>query len=207
MTLIKICGITSENDRDMCLSEGADLIGINVYPGSRRYVRPEMVEKLTDRDSNSRIVLVGVNNNFGEWGMMIDRYKPGYIQLHGNEELDIIKKLKDFSPETLIIKKVTIDQSGTFESVLEYADYLLCDTQTNEHGGSGTVFNWKLLGNINDCIRQRLFVAGGVNPDNIEELLQYDILGIDVASGSELAPGKKDLSKVKELIEKVRNYE
>ena len=207
MTLIKICGITNENDRDMCLNEGADFIGINIYSGSKRYVRSDMVGLLTSGSFKDKVVLVGVDNSFEEWAALIEKYRPGYIQLHGNEEVDIIKKLKDFSHDTRIIKQAIIDQLDKFESMLEYADYLLCDTQTKEHGGSDKTFNWDLLKNISDPIRQKLFVAGGVNQDNVEQLLEYKIFCVDVASGSESVPGKKDLNKVKTLIEKVNNYE
>ncbi len=206
MTLIKICGITNIADRDMCLNEGVDFIGFNIYEGSKRYVNPEKLKELIIPEVRKSSVVVGVNNSYDEWGAIIEKYLPEYVQLHGNEGIDRIKKIKEEYPDIAVIKMVSIDQNGRFEEILEVADYIICDTLTHKFGGSGRKFNWEKLNSLDKKIREKLFVAGGINPDNVEELLQYDIFCVDVASGSEISPGKKDPYKVKSLIKKVKNY-
>lgn len=206
MTLIKICGITNKADRDMCLNEGVDFIGFNIYKESKRYVNPEKLKELIIPEVRKSSVVVSVNTSFDELETIIKKYMPKYVQLHGNEDIDTIKKIKEEYPDIAVIKMVSIDQSGRFEEILEVADYILCDTLTHKFGGSGKKFNWEKLNSLNKKIREKLFVAGGVNPDNVEELLRMDVFCVDVASGSEISPGKKDPYKVKSLIKKVKNY-
>ncbi len=206
MTLIKICGITNIADRDMCLNEGVDFIGFNIYKESKRYVNPEKLKELIIPEVRKSSVVVSVNTSFDELESIIKKYMLKYIQLHGNEGIDTIKKIKEEYPDIAVIKMVSIDQSGRFEEILEVADYILCDTLTHKFGGSGKKFNWEKLNSLNKKIREKLFVAGGVNPDNVEELLRMDVFCVDVASGSEISPGKKDPYKVKSLIRKVKNY-
>lgn len=206
MPLIKICGIRNEADRDMCLREGCDLIGFNVYEGSKRYVDPEMLKTLIAPRVRKCSVLVGVNNDFDVWSCIIKDYMPGYIQMHGDEDAGIIKRLKKSFPEINVIKKVNIVQIDMFNEIMEIADYILCDTETKGYGGSGRRFNWEKLGDLSREVRNKLFVAGGIDPDNVEEVLRYGIFCVDVATGGEISPGKKDPHKIKSLIEKVRNY-
>ncbi len=205
MTVIKICGITNEYDRDMCLQEGAQLLGINIYSKSKRYVAPDMLKRLMVSDIRKSIVLVGVNNSFDEWAEIIEKYEPGYIQLHGNEGLNIVEKLKVSFDKVAIIKKVTIEETLNYSKILEIADYILCDSVSDGYGGSGKRFDWERLGGLDTSIRERLFIAGGITPDNIQEVIGYGSYGIDIASGSENYPGKKDINKVRLLISKVRN--
>lgn len=202
MTVIKICGITSVQDRDLCVNEGADLLGFNVYEKSKRYVNPDRLEQLLNSDVRNISVVVGVNNSFEQWEQIIKKFQPGYIQLHGEESLDLLEKLKKKFTGTKIIKKVTIDKSEGFNKFMELSDYLLCDTLCPGHGGSGRSFNWAGIGLLDKSVRQRLFVAGGINPENIEEVMEYDVYGIDVATGSEICPGKKSLDKVRAIIQK-----
>ena len=220
MTILKICGITNIKDRDLCLEEGVDLIGFNIYKNSARYVDDAKLSELLAPAIN-KSVIVGVDS---EWGWVIKNYSPHYIQLHGNETMDIIKSIKDKFPEIQVIKKVTIgsgsstgsgpstDYVSEFEDILSIADYLLCDVASDGsgpstfHGGTGKRFNWEKLKSVSKNIREKLFVAGGINPDNIDDVLKYDVFGVDVATGSESLPGKKNQFKIKQLVEAVRKY-
>jgi phosphoribosylanthranilate isomerase len=217
-TLVKICGITSIEDRDMCLSEGADLIGFNIYPKSKRYVEPEKLKLLLNNNvENDNVkkcaVFVGVNKTVSEWSEIAEEYKPAYLQLHGDEDMDFLKDIKKEAAITgsgvKVIKKVCIDEAAMFEEYLEYTDYLLCDSACVGYGGSGQSFNWDKLNklNVNTDIRKRLFIAGGISPENIKHVLEYDVLGVDIASGAESYPAKKDVNKVRKIIEEVRNYD
>ncbi|MGM0441846.1 MAG: phosphoribosylanthranilate isomerase, partial [Elusimicrobiota bacterium] len=190
--LIKICGITNKKDRDSCIKSGADLIGYNIYPGSKRYmVLPDIKNLITEK--NRKIsVIVGVNLDFSGWKSVVTSLKPGFIQLHGSENINLIKELKNNFPRLKLIKKVTHEEIDKMESILRYADYLLWDSKSESHGGTGRRFNWKLLNKIPGEVKDRLFVAGGINPDNVTELFSYEVYGVDVASGVEENPGVKD---------------
>ncbi|MBN2406437.1 MAG: phosphoribosylanthranilate isomerase [Elusimicrobia bacterium] len=206
MTLLKICGITNKADRDLCLKEGADLLGFNLYERSKRFVDRKKLESLLEPGLSGRSVLVGVNKAGQEWSELIESFSPGYIQLHGDEKIDIIKELKRMYPAVKIIKRVAIGESGMFGRILESADYLICDSVSGGYGGSGRSFDWKALEGIPEDVRKRLFVAGGVNADNVSGLLGR-VYCIDVASGSEKSPGRKDAGKIRRLAEIIKKYE
>lgn len=208
MTLLKICGITNIEDRDLCLEAGVDLVGFNIYKGSARYVDEARLSELLSSVIN-KSVIVGVDS---EWEQIIKEYSPCWIQLHGSETVDMIKSIKDKFPEIVegtppkVIKKVTIAHVSEFENILSVSDYILCDTTSVVYGGTGKRFNWEKLKGVSKNIRKKLFVAGGINPDNISDVLKYDVFGVDVASGSEIHPGKKSPQKIKQLVDKVKKY-
>ncbi|MDA3793099.1 MAG: phosphoribosylanthranilate isomerase, partial [Elusimicrobia bacterium] len=180
MTVIKICGITSVKDLDLCLEAGADLVGFNIYPKSKRYIdRKTLADFLSVDSVKEKAVIVGVNETVDFWQGIISRYNPGYIQLHGDEGLDIVKSIKSVHPSVNIIKKVNINKKEVFKDILKYADYLLCDTRSADYGGTGKKFNWEKLKNIDKKIKEKLFVAGGITRKNIENLLKYNIYGAD----------------------------
>lgn len=206
MTVLKICGITNTMDRDSCMKEGVELLGFNIYEKSERYVDPKRLDELIIPEISKKAVIVGVDFSYHQWLGVINRYRPGYIQLHGEEDMDTVRKIKNKFSGVKIIKMVTIQMENEFSGWFNFADFLLCDTKTEAYGGSGKKFDWRRILNLNEEVRKRLFIAGGINPDNIDELLKYKIFGIDVASGSEIYPGKKDILKIKKLVQKVKNY-
>lgn len=206
MSIIKICGITNEADRDICVNRGCDLLGFNIYKGSRRYVDNSILGSLVTADVRSSAVLVGVNNTYDEWVEYVEKYLPAYIQFSGTENIRIVEDIKKKYPDLAVIKRVGLDMVCEYDSILETADYILMDYETAMYGGSGKSFSWDKLSDIDKSIRSRLFVAGGVNLYNIKELLEYDVFGVDVATGSEVSPGKKDPDKIKKLIETVKKY-
>jgi phosphoribosylanthranilate isomerase len=82
-----------------------------------------------------------------------------------------------------------------------YTDAILLDAfHPDQYGGTGVKFDWNIVGHIN----KRVFLAGGINPDNAEEAVKLGVYGIDVCSGVESRPGKKDCGKMKALFENIR---
>jgi len=209
MTVLKICGIKSVKDRDACLACGVDLLGFNIYPGSARYAGDAGgLKKLVTDEVKGKAVIVGVNMDAAGWQEIITEISPSYIQMHGDEKLDTVKKVKELFPKVKIIKKIRPDEvKVAAEIILNYADFVLCDSPSENYGGTGRKYSWSFLDEVNDKIRNRMFMAGGVNAGNVRELLKYNIYGVDVASGSEVSPGVKDFRKVKELARKVMAYE
>ncbi|MEA3507113.1 MAG: phosphoribosylanthranilate isomerase [Elusimicrobiota bacterium] len=205
MTLIKICGITSRKDLKLVMAAGADLLGFNIYPKSKRYIKRKMLaDFLKNEKVKEKAVIVSVNEPVESLCGILKHNRPAYVQLHGDETAGYAATLKEKCPGIKIIKKVNIEEREIFKDILEYADYLLCDTASNGFGGSGKKFNWEKLNDIDPQVRKKLFAAGGINPDNVGEVLKYNILGVDAATGTEKRPGKKDKKKVFEIVRKVR---
>jgi phosphoribosylanthranilate isomerase len=133
------------------------------------------------------------------------------VQLHGSEDLGYISELRQSVPSLAIIKAVPVENGA---SILESrgfdraADLLIFDTASKEGGGSGVVFDWSVLGGYKG--EAPFLVAGGVGPDNANKLLlqcrQFEkFRGVDLNSAVESSPGVKDVSKVAEVIRKMRD--
>ncbi len=207
MSIVKICGITDEPGRDICLDAGADILGFNIYPGSKRRVSIRSLEKLITPEIREKSAVVGVDLSLREWEEIVRLVNPGFIQLHGSGDIPLIRKVKERLPGVKVIKKVVIEERKKFGGYLDAADFILCDYSGKKPGGSGKSFEWEKLSLLSPGIRSRFFVAGGITPENVEEALGYGVYGVDAATGSEVSPGKKSQEKVSELVRKVKNYE
>jgi phosphoribosylanthranilate isomerase len=132
-----------------------------------------------------------------------DRAAPDYLQLHGGESVDFVKELRKAIPCRLI-KTIHIADRGAVKEALEYSqycDYLLLDTPSASMGGSGLRHDWAVSREIVRSARVPVILAGGLNPSNVEEAVRIvKPSGVDVASGVESRPGKKDYEKVKNFI-------
>lgn len=207
MSKIKICGLKSENDIKIVNKYGPDYVGFILAP-SKRQVNYEVAKKLKAL-LNPSILAVGVfvNESLEVIGQYAEDKVIDVIQLHGDESLEMIKKLKQ-QVSIPVIKAMRIKDEKQLKYLLPFiqevtADYLLFDTyQEGLYGGSGKSFDWKLL----DVVKRAYFLAGGIGLHNIEEACKWKPFAIDVSSGVE-TNGVKDAIKVSELIQKYRAYE
>ena len=207
MSKIKICGLKSENDIKIVNKYGPDYVGFILAP-SKRQVNYEVAKKLKAL-LNPSILAVGVfvNESLEVIGQYAEDKVIDVIQLHGDESLEMIKKLKQ-QVSIPVIKAMRIKDEKQLKHLLPFiqevtADYLLFDTyQEGLYGGSGKSFDWKLL----DVVKRAYFLAGGIGLHNIEEACKWKPFAIDVSSGVE-TNGVKDAIKVSELIQKYRAYE
>jgi phosphoribosylanthranilate isomerase len=132
----------------------------------------------------------------------ISRLNLKAVQLHGVEEVDYCAALKLTGAE--VIKAFGIDENFDFSSLMAYepvVDYFLFDTQTAAHGGSGKVFDWKLLKNYQ--LTKPYFLSGGIDSNHIENILTLNdprLYAIDLNSRFELEPGLKDVDKLRKLL-------
>ncbi|MEE9119649.1 MAG: phosphoribosylanthranilate isomerase [Calditrichia bacterium] len=199
-TRLKICGIKNQQDATACIELGVDLLGFNFYSGSPRFISFENAHSII-REIPSATQSVGILVR----PRLVDVLEA--IEQSGVEVVQIFEPqdFSDFSQITvpvIIVKRIADTASDKYE--LNGAMMILLDTYTpGKLGGSGKVFDWSL---IPDSIpRERLVLGGGISPDNVKDALdQVKPAVIDVASGAESAPGKKDLVKVKLLIEAIR---
>ena len=134
----------------------------------------------------------------------------GYVQLHGEEAPGYCHELK--SGNTIkIIKAFKVDEQIVphgphgLEDYLNF-DYFVFDTYDPEiSGGTGASFNWNVLAGLDDEVKNRSFIAGGLNPGNVADVIKIlRPYGVDVSSGVEKSPGWKDLKLLKEFIENAK---
>lgn len=199
---VKICGITNYDDALAAMEMGADLIGFNFYPKSPRYVQPEDAARIVNRlPAFIDIVGVFVNSTLEETREIASRCQLDWIQLHGDENAEFCRWLAYDSPKTM--KAIRVKDSNDIEQADGFfTDAILFDAyDPSKYGGTGLTFNWNIIGHVG----RRIFLAGGINPDNAVAALELGVYGIDVCSGVEASPGKKDHRKVQQLFDNIRH--
>jgi phosphoribosylanthranilate isomerase len=202
MTKVKICGITSLDDARLAADLGADAIGFNFFPASKRYVDEGYVESIVER-LQSAIVKVGVfvNQSVNEIIDIEGIAGLDAIQLHGEESPEFINALRSQS-QAKIIKVFRVGPGFDTEILGTYnVDAILLDSYSaSEHGGTGQIFDWTIASQVAPDIDQ-MYLAGGLNPDNVAEAIRtVKPFAVDVASGVESSPRKKDPNKVEAFI-------
>ncbi|MFN3550621.1 MAG: phosphoribosylanthranilate isomerase [Endomicrobiia bacterium] len=224
---VKICGITNKEDAFWASSLGADFIGLNFYKNSIRKVSLKNAKDIVNSlPSYTCVVGVFVDESLEEILKICSKVSFNYVQLHGNEEVEYCKNLKLSNSNIKIIKVFKIkpeveiqNMEGYVESLYqkisqykEYIDYLLFDTYIEtEPGGTGEIFCWSVVKKLkekmqNENFNINFFIAGGLNTDNVEKLIEeLEPWGVDVASGVERLPRRKDFDKMKEFIRKVKS--
>ena len=208
-TLIKICGMTNIDDIE-CVNDidGIDYIGIILVDTSPRCVTYDVAKKLINAcNKDKKIVTVFMNQSEEYIAAAINNLNPDILQFHGNESLEFCNKFKKPFIKTFHVENDSLSIDKDF---MKHAHALLLDTSIGDlRGGTGKIFDWTIL-NKNKLIEEislslPCFVAGGLNPSNIKDLISnYNPSGIDVSSGLESSIGKKDHLLMKKLIENVR---
>ena len=199
-TKIKVCGITNIEDALLASSLGVDALGF-VFAESKRRITPENAKKIIDTLPPS-ILKVGVFVNEKEKTVKELAKICGLdaLQFHGDESPEYTQKFKQ-----IVIKSFRVKDEDSLKVLSSYkvSAYLLDTYSQKAYGGTGEVFNWDL------AVKTKQFgpiiLAGGLNPDNIEEAIRkVKPYAVDVSSGVESSPGKKDKHKLEEFVKRVR---
>lgn len=204
---IKLCGLKRIEDIEAVNEAKPDYIGFIFAKKSRRYVSPETAERLKQH-LNPDIEAVGVFVN-ADIDKVIEQAKKqviDVIQLHGEEDVAYVKGLKK-AVDVLIIKAISMTKPDARQQIsmweISDVDYLLLDSGD---GGTGEQFNYKLLQEIGN-LKKPYFLAGGLNPENLENAVQQlqnnQPYALDLSSGIE-TNGIKDLDKIKKAVEAAR---
>lgn len=199
MTLrIKICGITNADDALMAVDAGADALGFMFYEPSPRHVSLAAAANII-RQLPPLVTKVGVFVNASEAFIRQAIAECGLdaVQLHGDESPEFCRK---FSRP--VIKAFRVQNADALNTLPRYdtAAWLLDSYVPDKHGGTGAVFNWDLAVAAKKSGRP-IILAGGLIPENVTKAIrQVRPYGVDVSSGVEAAPGKKDSGKVKAFI-------
>jgi len=196
--LIKICGITSEPDALLAVSLGASAVGFMFAP-SPRQVSVQLAGDIAKR-LPEEILTVGVFRDEAPQRVVeaVRTAGLGAAQLHGHETAEETTWVRQRVP--MVIKAFPAGDR-TIDRFVEFgADYLMVD---GANPGSGRVFDWRLAEGVIDP--QRLIVAGGLRPDNVADAVAHlHPAGVDVSTGVEAAPGRKDPLLVRDFIVNAR---
>ena len=203
---VKVCGITSVEDGLLAARAGADAVGLVFWPRSPRAVDLETARRIADAlpPFVSRV------------GVFVDADRETLARTAEAVGLDVLQLHGEEPPETLaglprrVIKAVRVGESFRPEEALRYEGHvsgILLDTKVEggAPGGTGQSFDWTRVRAVREAV-SFLMVAGGLTPDNVRRAvtaLRPD--AVDVSSGVESAPGRKDPDKVKAFIDAVRN--
>lgn len=207
---IKICGITQRDQGVAIAQMGATALGFICVPSSPRYISPEQIGAIVDHLPPVDCIGVFADAEMETLKRTAAIAHLSGIQLHGSESPDFCQQLRMALPTVEIIKALrvkepqTLADMGHYQNIYQNAiDTLLLDAyHPTLLGGTGQTLNWKTLQQFRSPYPW--FLAGGLNPNNIDDALQHirpD--GIDVSSGVEKAPGDKDLVKVRHLLEQI----
>jgi phosphoribosylanthranilate isomerase len=199
---VKICGITNYEDAVAALDMGADLLGFNFYPKSPRFIPPEKAGEIIGKlPAFIDIAGVFVNESIEKISETRNLCRLDWVQLHGDEDTEFCKQFR--SHNVKVMKAIRVKDQEDIEKAEDFfTDAVLLDAfDPEKYGGTGLTFDWNVIGHIN----KRVFLAGGINPDNAAEAAELGVYGIDVCSGIEAEPGKKDHKKMKLLFENIRH--
>jgi phosphoribosylanthranilate isomerase len=204
-TRVKICGITNQEDAESAVAAGADAVGFNFYVNSPRYLKVETAAKISKIISPA-VLRVGVFVNAPDELIFaaIQECGLGMLQFHGEEKPEECTRFGLMS-----MKAFRIRDDGSLDEIKKYKTdaYLLDAWAPDEHGGTGRTFNWELAQRAQK-LGKPIFLAGGLTPENVAKAVrQVRPFGVDVSSGVESSPGKKDHEKMRAFIKAVRSVE
>lgn len=209
--IVKVCGMRdSQNIRDVTAA-GADWIGMIFWPQS-----PRCVGRVPDTANDNGVKRVGVFVD----GMVQDiivatvNYRLDIVQLHGTETPAMIRNLRatlvpDIAPHTRIIKAISVSSPDDISLCHDYEDCVdtfLFDTKCRIVGGSGKQFDWSVLSLYHGS--KPFLLSGGIGPSDtrmVKEFSHPQMIGVDINSRFETAPGMKDAEQIKNFIKQIKN--
>ncbi|MBV8951790.1 MAG: phosphoribosylanthranilate isomerase [Actinobacteria bacterium] len=195
---VKVCGITHEDDALLAVALGADALGF-VFAPSRRQVRPDQAAEIVRRLPHG-VVTVGVFSDERPERIVeiVNRLGLTGAQLHGREPLSEVRWVR--KRVSFVIQGFAAGDPAVTAAANGPADVVLIDSP---HPGSGRVFDWSLAEGAPGGAR--LLLAGGLNPENVGEAIRrVRPWGVDVSSGVEAAPGRKDPRKLRRFLEEAK---
>lgn len=212
-TRIKICGVTRPEDATWLASADIDAVGLNFHPGSSRFVSPAVAKAIVAELADSiTVVGVFVDRPADEVAAIAAEVPLSMVQLHGYEPLEDVARL---SPVP-VIKAFRFRGMETLDELDAYcrgerpelapAGVLIDAYQRGHFGGTGESWDWSAVADHRFALPWLL--AGGITPENVADAIRRcRPNGIDLASGVESAPGKKDPNLVRSLVERVRTVD
>lgn len=199
---IKVCGMLYPENISEVTQLSIDMIGLIFYGKSPRYAGMLHPDNLSVIPRHIDKVGVFVDETLENILMIAGRFDLQIIQLHGNESPELCGRLRSYKYK--VVKVFSISDRIDNDKILQYenyCDYILFDTKTSQHGGSGKQFDWTILSTYNCSIPY--FLSGGIGPDDmkiIRQLSSGKLYAVDLNSRFEIKPGLKDINKLAEFI-------
>jgi len=193
---VKVCGITNLEDALIAIKHGADYLGFVFYEKSPRYISPDNAKNIISKLSKDiKTVALFVNHTPVQINKMMADSGADIAQIHFEVDEDFLSQI---SYDTLpVIRAKNKDDISKFPDRLK-----LVDVFHDAYGGSGERLNLKWFQDI-DC--SHIIIAGGLSPENVQEVAKYGFYGVDASSSMESSKGKKDHLKVKQFIENAKS--
>ena len=201
MTRVKICGITSAEDAAAAVEAGADALGFVFVPGTPRLVHPDVAERIV-KDLPPFVTTVGVfvDQPLEDVLRIADRCTLQAVQLHGNEPEAFSRRIP-----FPVIKAIRVRDARDLAPIATYPAraFLLDAFVEGQAGGTGTPISWDVARQAKGKVP--IILSGGLRPETVAQAVRtVRPYGVDVGSGVEASPGRKDHKKVREFIAAVR---
>ena len=207
---VKVCGITQLQQLNALQDTGVNFAGFIFYPKSQRYVLRHLTTGQIRKENLMNKVGVFVNASVDHVLQMVDECRLHMVQLHGDESPKFCEQIADYIS---VIKAFRLSDNDNIEWMIrpyrEVCDMFMFDTEGAGYGGTGKKFQWDMLGQTN--IGKPFFLSGGIQPEDADRLKVFaadpmakDLFAIDINSKFEIAPGIKDMQKVKEFVKEVK---
>jgi phosphoribosylanthranilate isomerase len=199
---LKVCGITSSDDAAKAVESGAIYLGFNFYPPSPRYIAPELARRIVDLLPKG-VIPVGIFVNEphpDDVNRIMECGGMRIAQLHGDEDPEYCRAVG----LSRVIKAFRAASGFQIRQAIEYAVHavLLDAYDPRLYGGTGKTVDWGVAASL--AREVRLFLAGGLSPDNIQEAVRaVHPWAVDLNSGVESAPGIKDATKLRLLRQRL----
>lgn len=189
---VKICGITNLDDAKIACDFGADALGFVTYSKSPRFINPEDIKKIIKKLPPFVVkTVLFVNETFEYVNEIMELTKADLAQIHFEADEKFYERLN-----CKYIKVIRAKEKNDIDKFNN--EYRIVDAFVPEFGGSGkrVALEW-----FEKRDNSKIILAGGLTPENVEEVKSYGFYGVDVSSGIENAPGKKDKYKLRKFIE------
>lgn len=204
-TRVKICGVTNWADARLACEAGADFIGFNFYAKSPRFISPARAAKIVSRLPNG-VAAVGVFVNESQEAVIqiARRLQLDFVQLHGDETPEMVAAVAQYVP---VIKALRVRKPFRATELARFGGasaFLLDGFDRKAHGGTGKTFDWAVARRAKRG--RRIFLAGGLTAENVAEAQRsVKPYALDVCSGVEARPGKKDAARIAEFMRAAGN--
>ncbi|MCA3598292.1 MAG: phosphoribosylanthranilate isomerase [Methylobacterium sp.] len=213
--LVKICGLKTVESIETALTAGADMIGFVFHPKSPRFITTRLAAALADAAAGrAKIAALVVDPGDDQLAAINSAVSPDLWQFHGHERYERLRDVRAVFGLP-VMKAVGVAEAADLPGAAAYArvsDRILLDAKPPKDaaypGGHGKVFDWSILSALSPDLP--FMVSGGLTPENVGEAIRtirgmgLKLLGVDVSSGVESAPGVKDLGKIRAFIAAAR---
>jgi phosphoribosylanthranilate isomerase len=206
---IKICGNTTLEDARLAADAGADAVGFVFAPSPRRVTAEQAAAIVPHLPASLEKIGVFVDAAFSEIAATVETATLTGVQLHFDADPGMAARLRArFGDRLRILRVVHFDAGAALPELDASMDGILVDSRTDAAvGGTGKTFDWAYAGKtlFRNARERKLIAAGGLSPDNVSEAIaMLRPWGVDVVSGVETAPGRKDAEKVRAFISNAR---